>query len=142
MALTPAQKSQVYEIFGIPESGTGYIASQLTSLYGPAGESYDFNAVVTMLNLRLDALSTLEAAAVLAGSTGGETRLTALLSRWTTLTSYDPLQVNEASGAKGTLVDYPKERKNIRKAMCNIIGFSCPAGGFETEQRSAYGVTR
>ncbi len=130
MALSAAQTSQLYEVFGLPQGGLGYDAAQVANLWGPAGEAYDFTAHVTALTTKLAALSASQ-----------ETRVTTALTRWDVITSYDPLKIHRSTtGGEGTIVDYPAEREAIRQTIGNVIGYYVPRGGFVAEiQRAAGG---
>lgn len=132
MALSATNIAKTYRIFGIPQNGNAFVAFNLTSLYGPSGESFDFSTIVTALNTKLAAISAEQ-----------QTLIEALLTRWDSITSYDPLTVGKSgSGASGDLVNYPKERSAIRMELCNIIGFYCPEGGFHAEHSQGAGVSR
>ena len=136
MALTAAQITQVFEVFCVPQGGAATAVIAVSSRSGGIAieqattEAYEFAAVVTDLTAKLAALTAT-----------GETRVTTLLTRWDTLTSYDPLRIHKASGgAEGEIVDYEKERCNIRAALANIIGFAVPGGGFAAEARRNFGA--
>lgn len=132
MTLTADQISQTYEIFGIPQGGTAFVASKLISLFGPSGESYDFSIVITALNTKLAALTTNQI-----------TRVEVLLTRWLEINGFTPLRVSKgSSGAEGELVNYENERNNIRRLMGNLIGFACPEGGFIESLQAGQGNNR
>jgi hypothetical protein len=125
MALTAAQITQVYEILGVPQDGTGEIFGAVASIFGPEFETYDLSAVVAKINAKLSALTAEQIA-----------RVTTLLDRHTTIGNSSPLQVNAASGgARGTLADHPAEREAIRSALGNILGIAVPSGGFVAEAK-------
>ncbi len=128
MALLADQTAQVYKVFGVPQAGASYIAYALSTLYGPAGEVYDHAAIVTALTARLAAMTSNQ-----------ETIITALLVRWEVLTDYNPLRVDADGGSRGVIVDYDRERRNIRKTLSNVIGFACPSGGFSMEASGGCG---
>lgn len=124
MALSAAQITQVFEIFGVPENGSGEVVAGLTTLFGPAGESYDLSAITALLNAKLSALSA-----------SLETRVVALLDRWDVVTSTSPLRLETVPEGRGTVVDHPAEREAIRNTLADLIGFVVPSGGFAAEAR-------
>ena len=127
MPLTAAQTTQIFEILGIPESGSGDVFASLATLFGPAHETYDMAGVVTRVNARLAALSGTQLA-----------RVSELLDRHTTISATSPLSVAQSSAGKGTLVHHPAEREAIRHALGNILGIAVPAGGFMAEARRLF----
>jgi len=131
MALSAAQKTQVLEILGIPELGTGVSYPELTGAFGAGGEAYDMFRVVTQVSSLISAMSASQ-----------EDRVVALLTRHAAITSSSPLQVTGAAGGvRGVLVDHPAEREAIRAAIGNIVGVAVPSGGFVAEAgRRARGV--
>ena len=126
MALTTAQTTHLFEIFGIPQNGAGDIFASVVTLFGPEYETYDLSGIVSKLNTRISVLSAAQ-----------EARITALLTRWDTLTSYNPIKLEQAGDVQGTIADYEQERANIRKALSDILGFSTPSGGFAAEAKRA-----
>ena len=122
MSLTAAQITQVYEILGVPQDGTGEVFGSVATLFGPAFESYDLASIVTRVDAKLAGLSASQ-----------ETRVTALLARHAAISASSPLKLKAASGAQGTLVDHPAEREAIRVALGNILGIAVPSGGFVAE---------
>ena len=124
MPLTAAQITQVFEIIGIPQSGSGDVFSSVATLFGPEYESYDMTSVVTLVTERLNALGDTQIS-----------RVSTLLDRYTAITATSPLQVGESAGARGTLADHPAEREAIRAALGNIAGVAVPSGGFFAEAR-------
>src|ERR1043165_1361684 len=122
MALTAAQITQVYEIFGVPQNGVGQIVGAIATPFGPGFDSCDTSALVTAIDARLAALTTSQLA-----------RVNSLLTRWDAITSSSPLRVEGSSGARGTVADHPAERALIRTALSNLIGVAVPAGGFAAE---------
>jgi len=129
MSLTAAQITQVYEILGVPQDGTGEIFGAVATLFGPEYETYDMSAIVSKIDAKLAALTSEQIA-----------RVTTLLDRHTTIGNSSTLQVSAAAGgAKGTLADYPAEREMIRSALGNILGVAVPSGGFVAEAKRAQG---
>jgi len=122
MALTAAQITQVFEILGVPQSGSGEVFGSVATLFGAEFESYDMAGVVSRIGARLAALSAEQIA-----------RVTTLLDRHTSITASSPLQVSEAGGARGVLANHPAERAQIREAIVNIVGLAVPSGGFAAE---------
>lgn len=122
MPLSNAQITQVFEIFGVPQSGSGDVASQVASVFGPVSNAFDFAAIATKLNDRLAALSDTQTA-----------RSGTLLARWDALTSSSPLRITQSAKANGVFADHPAERAAIRTALTNVIGFAAPSGGFAAE---------
>lgn len=120
MGLTAAQTSKVHQIFGLPEIGTGFVGYQVVTIYGPFGEEYDFTALTTELAARCSAL-------------GSEpvTRAGVVIAEWDVIGSTNPLTISKASGgSEGEIVNYPKQRENIRQELAKILGFVVPVGGF------------
>ena len=125
MSLTASQITQVYEILGIPQDGSGEVFASLATLFGPAFESYDMSAIVTKIDAKLSSLTTEQI-----------DRVTALLDRHSAIGNSSPLQVSASSGgARGTLADHPAERETIRNALGNILGIAVPSGGFMVEAK-------
>lgn len=123
MPYDDTKRAQVFEIFGIPQGGAGFGVSNISTLFGPYGEPYDFSKVVTELNTKLDALT--------AYST---TRLDTHLSRWTEIGGTSPVVVTKTPAGEGLFADHPAEREDIRRSISNIVGFYAPFGGFSMEQ--------
>lgn len=129
MALTAAQTTQVFEILGIPEDGTGEVFASVATLFGSEFESYDMSAIVDRIGDKLDALTASQ-----------EARVTELLARHTAISATSPLQVRGSAKATGTLADHPAEREALRVALGNVLGLAVPSGGFMAEaQRLARG---
>jgi hypothetical protein len=125
MALSAAETTLLYELFGIPEANDGYLVSQLTSLMGAFAETFDWTAVKSALDARL--------ATMAADGTGREARVQAHLASYSSI-AQDPMSINRgATGAEGLLVDRPREVEYLRDACATIIGFAVPSGGFVRE---------
>ena len=122
MALTDAQATQIYDIFGIPQSGSGTVISAVATIFGPVCENLDMSALVTRIDAKLAALSTEQIA-----------RITALLQRWDAVTSTSPLRVTQSGATRGIAADHPAERVAIRSSLSNLIGVAVPSGGFAAE---------
>ena len=124
MALSTDQIAQYYEILGVPQQGAASNAPIVASFFGPFYEAYDFSALVTAIDARLAALSTAQC-----------TRVGTHLTRWDTIGGTSQLSISKGtSGAEGTLVNYPAERIEIRRALAKIIGFKCPENGWLSSQ--------
>src|SRR6185295_8488421 len=122
MALSAAQITQVYEILGVPQSGSAEIVGAMATPFGPVCDSCDLSALVTRIDARLAALSTTQIA-----------RVSSLLTRWDAITSSSPLQVSGPGHSGGTVADHPQERANIRREIINLVGVFVPNGGFANE---------
>jgi hypothetical protein len=130
MSLSAAQITQVFEVLGVPQNGSGDVIGSVATLFGPAWETYDVSSIVTRVNARIAALTSAQ-----------ETRVAGLLERWDAIGATSPLHVVEAADARGTLANHPAERAAIRYALANIIGVAAPSGGFAEEaQRLAGGA--
>jgi hypothetical protein len=114
MALTSAQTTQLYEIFGVPQSGVGRVANTFADLSGSLTVRVDLSYTETSAAL---------AAAIAALSEAQITRVAALLTDWDSIGSQSELAVSADGGTSGTLVDHAKRRANIRDALANILGF-------------------
>lgn len=124
--LTPDETTRLFKIFGIPQNGTGFVAGRIISLYGPAGNVYDFSALVNQLN------------ALLAGISATQyTQIQAQLTEWENITDYSELSVSADASTQGRLVNHDLRRRNIRRTLSNIIGFYVPADGFFTDAGAA-----
>lgn len=112
MALSAAQKTQVYEILGLPQNG---IFVNVISLgpYGPIVDTNTFTAVITLINAQLTALSAEQI-----------TRVAILLDRWTAIGSTNPQAITDKAGS--TITDYEAERAAIARGLKNIIGVQTP----------------
>ena len=129
MALTAAQTTQVFEILGVPQDGTGEVFASVATLFGAEFESYDMAAIVDKIGDKLDALTASQ-----------EARVVELLARHSAITATSPLQVSGTNAARGKLADYPAEREALRTALGNVLGLATPSGGFMAEaQRLARG---
>lgn len=109
MALTAAQTTQCFEIFGIPETGTSITIGSIQSIYGANIAVYSHAAAATRM------------AAILAALTATQiTRVTTLLDRWTAITGTAPSKINDDAGS--VCADYPAERAAIREQLEKITG--------------------
>ena len=124
MPLTAAQITQVFEILGVPQNGSGDVYPSVATLFGPSFESYDMSAIVTRIGAKLAALSATQI-----------TRVTELLDRYTAITATSPLQIHQSDGSAGVIVNHPAERETVRTALGNVLGIAVPAGGFMAEAR-------
>jgi hypothetical protein len=132
MALTAAQTTQVFEILGVPEDGTGEVFASVATMFGAEFESYDMAAVVAKIGDKLEGLSASQ-----------EARVAELLARHAAISATSPVKVRGSAKASGTLADHPAEREAIRVALGNVLGVAVPSGGFLAEaQRAARGGGR
>src|ERR1043165_3485060 len=81
MPLTAQQTTQIFEILGVPQDGSGDVFASVATLFGPAYETYDMAAIVSRINAKLAALTATQI-----------TRVTELLDRQTAITATSPLQ--------------------------------------------------
>ena len=130
MALSAAQVTQVYDIFGVPQGGSGAVISAVATVFGPVCDVLDMSALVTAIDAKLAALSAEQI-----------TRVTALLARWDAISSTSPLRVTQSASTRGIAADHPAERVSIRAALSNIIGIAVPSGGFAAEAARANQAT-
>ena len=126
--LTADETTRLFKIFGIPQNGTGFVAGRIISLYGPAGNVYDFSALVTQLNALLNAVTATQ-----------YTQIQAQLTEWENITDYSELAVSADNNTAGRLVDHDRRRRNIRRTLSNLIGYFVPADGFFTDASAASG---
>ncbi|HYF49514.1 MAG TPA: hypothetical protein VEJ63_08915 [Planctomycetota bacterium] len=124
MPLSATQTTQVFEILGVPQDGSGDVFASVATLFGAEYETYDMAAIVSRINTKLAALTATQI-----------TRVTELLDRFTSITATSPLQVEASSAGQGVIVDHPKERDAIRVALGNVLGIAVPSGGFMAEAR-------
>jgi hypothetical protein len=133
MALTAAQITQVYKVFGLPQSGSGALVFTDLAPRGTVVSTIDMNQPATALSQRLAALTAEQ-----------ESEVGALLQEWAGITDYSELRVNaEGRGegrAAGRLADDEARRENIRRTLGNVIGFYAPPGGFARVASEACGV--
>ncbi len=122
MSLSAAQITQVYEIFAVPQNGSGAIVSAIATPFGPVMDVCDATAIVTQIDAKLAALTDTQI-----------TRVSTLLTRWDLITSTSPLSVSPTNAKHGTAADHPAERAAIRTALSNLVGVAVPSGGFVAE---------
>ncbi len=115
MAIDATKTTKIFQILGIPEGGLGYESQHLATIFGPSGESYDFAAIVSALNVKI-------AAAALSATI--TVQIEALLTRYDAISPTSVIQIHKSStGAEGNIVDHPKERRLIKKELINLLGF-------------------
>ena len=122
MALSTANVTKVFKLFGLPQRGYGYVAEPLIRGLTPSGAEYDFTELTAKLTAVLATLSATQ-----------QTEVEALLTEWDAVKDYGTLEVLSDSGAQGTLVSHSRERKQIRAVIANLIGFHVPTLGFAAE---------
>ena len=128
--LTPNEVALFFEMYGVPQTGNAFAASQISTLYGPAGEPYSFTTLTQQLTTCCIAMKPPQVA-----------RLRIKTRRWDEIGSSRQVRITKsANGTEGILQDDIAERKEIRKVCGNILGFWSPPGGFYMEkQRSTCG---
>jgi hypothetical protein len=125
MALTAEQRTQVFEILGIPESLAGWVLVDVTGEVGPGSATTDLSAMKDLIDGFLNVLTATK-----------EARVVELLARYAAISASSPLQVRGgAGGARGVLVDHPAERELLRDALSTVIGVVVPQGGFVAEAK-------
>lgn len=122
--MTSATRTKVFLIFGVPEKNTAFVAQPLIHGLGPAGATYDLETLKAQID-----------AACAAVTAEQDAEVTALVTAWDAVTPYRELKVTGDGGSTGTLLDDDKRRKNIRRALSNLLGVAVPSGGFEAEAR-------
>lgn len=138
MAFTAAEKSTIYEVFGIPENG--YSVNTLSLVHAPYSNvgvwnpTYNTGDFTTLLASIATQITRVEAIATC------EVRVRALLTRWDEIGTSSMTTVEKSpSGAEGSIFDAEKERQNIRVRLSNLVGVSVPKGGFLAEIEATYG---
>ena len=133
MALTAAQITQVFKIFGLPQSGSGALVFTDLAPRGTVTSTFDMSQPAAALNEKLTGLSAAQ-----------ESEVRALLDEWSGITDYSELRVNaEGRGegrTAGRLADDAARRENIRRTLGNLIGFYVPPGGFVAVAAQTAGV--
>ena len=121
--LSAAQITQVFKIFGLPQSGAGALVFTDLAPRGAVTSTFDLSQPVAALNAKLASLSLSQ-----------ESEAAALLNEWASITDYSELRVysqgKDAGRAAGRLADDEVRRENIRRTLGNVIGFYVPPGGF------------
>jgi hypothetical protein len=133
MALSSTERETAFHIFGIPKGAAGFSVDILASIFGPAGTTFDFTAVVNKLTALLDTVDT---------SADRIAMVQALILEWNTITSYSETEVYQGAGSGGVLAHDERRRQNIRDRLGDLIGFACPTGGFMAEIRGRKGSFR
>lgn len=131
MAFSTTQKTQIFQIFGLPEHGTMRVVHQLSSMWGTHAESYDLSGAVTLLNA---AIADCEAnAAALA-------RAQAILTEYyTTIGESSQMRVTADGTSSGTLMDQPAQLAFYRDQLSTVLGFYMPKGSAVDELRRRLG---
>ncbi|MGD0093243.1 MAG: hypothetical protein ABSE73_25290 [Planctomycetota bacterium] len=121
--LTASQVTQVFKIFGIPQSGTGAVVFTDLAPRGTVVSTFDMSQPAARLGVILGSLTPEQ-----------EAEAAALLEEWANVTDYSEVRVNSegrgADRAQGRLADDQVRRQNIRLALGNVLGFYAPPGGF------------
>lgn len=129
MALTSAQIVQVFEILGIPKSGSGLIVTSLSHVPPSLADSWtstytegDFSEIVTKVSAALAALDSDQVA-----------RVQTWLTQWASICSYRSLKLNG-----DVQMDFQQEMQHVRDMIGTLIGISVPFGGFLKETQRQY----
>ena len=130
MALSSAEVTKVFKIFGIPQSGKAVLGKDNLLSRFPAVIEFDVTANVTKLNTILAALTADQVVEV-------QTQITA----WEAMGDSNPLSIAEDLNTKGTIVNYDKAREKIKETLSNIIGFVTGSPGFYQEAKSKFGMS-
>lgn len=121
MALTDDQKSQVFQLLGIPNKDTVFGAHVLMSIKGPGGELYTMKEIRSQITAAIAALTASE-----------ETLIAASLTEYLTIRN-EVMTVNQSAGGfSGKLLDSEATRERCRKEVALTLGVFVPAGGFES----------
>ena len=131
--LSTARVTQVFKIFGLPQSGSGALVFTDLAPHGTVASTFDMSQPAAALNEKLAGLSPTQ-----------ESEAGALLDEWASITDYSELRVNsEGKGegrTAGRLADDEARRENIRRTLGNLIGFYVPPGGFVAVASRTAGV--
>ena len=137
MAWSTLKTYKVFQIFGVPQGGSAFDATAISTLYGPFGEPYEFAALVTNFQTKITAA---------VADSDKVTLLETLLTRRDAIGPTSPVVINKSSGgAEGVIADHPGEREAIRRELGSILGVSAPKGGYMMERAynsGGYGVSR
>ena len=129
---TSLEKTQIFQHFGIPQNSNPYAVYAVATIFGSFGEPFATTTIVAQLNTALDAVTADQ-----------YTQIQEQLARLTAIGRTSQVRIMQtAAGSKGVIVDYPKEREDIRRELANIIGFTVPTGGFYAEKRASGGLSR
>lgn len=127
-AFTEDEQAQIFEIFGVPQGGSGVIVTSLSHLPPSLAAAWeatwsagDFSGVVTQILAHLNAATEAQ-----------RTRVRALLTQWTELAPTGTLQLRGA-----VQVDMAHELDRLRASLGNLLGVAVPPGGFLGEARRA-----
>jgi hypothetical protein len=131
--LTASQVTQVFKIFGIPQSGTGSLVFTDLAPRGTVVSSFDMSQPAARLGAVLSSLTPEQ-----------EAEAAALLAEWASVTDYSEVRVSsEGRGegrTQGRLADDRVRRQNIRSTLGNVLGFYAPPGGFAAVAAQTAGV--
>jgi hypothetical protein len=134
---TADERAQILEILGVPANGTSLqlIEAQmdpgLAETFKPTYNIGDFSTWITQIDIQL-ATNTTEQA----------TRARIHLAEWTAISPNKPLKVTSGVTGAGVLVDWEKQRANIRKHLASVIGIVMPWGTISDQAEQYYGKTR
>jgi hypothetical protein len=118
------------EIFEVPCSAEGFVVTSFThippvlsQLWSSTTTKGDFKQIMTGI-----------ARAINLASPAVVNRCRLHLARWDVIGSTNPSHLTESPGGSGpAVINYPKERANIRHRLSNLLGVYVPPGGFESE---------
>lgn len=111
MALSDTNKTIVYQILGMPQSGTAVIAQ--TVGFDPDTNYFSATDLVNKINTQI---ATLTADQI--------TLVNTILARWTEITSTSQQVIRDKFGSM--VKDDPAERAAIKRQVENIIGIKLP----------------
>lgn len=126
MAFSDAEKELIFQLYGVPRSGSASEITRIGDRFGPAYETYDCSTLVTLIEAAITAVN-LQAARLAACQ--------ALLTEAAAITNYSELKVNVSNGSIGVLADDQERLANIRKDLFRLMGVYGPKGGFVEECR-------
>ena len=134
MALSSANKSLMYQLFGLPQSGTAVYCDDLThkvtNTSGSANPSWgtmDFTGLNAQFEAQMAAMSATTQALV-----------EAQLATYSPIAT-SPMKVTVSQTSQGVIVDHVCEAEKIRDVVGNLIGFAAPRGGFTEYYSNLYG---
>lgn len=131
MAFSATETTQIFQMFGVPETGTVTVVHHMVSLWGPYAENYDLSGVVTALTARITAINANASALVMAQGV--------LTAYYTTVGDNSQVRITADGSTTGVLADDKAELEYYRTKLSNILGFFCPRGGYTQELRDRYG---
>jgi hypothetical protein len=123
-----------FSIFGLPRSGKANIVTSLTHLpptlsatWNPTYTVGDFSNVIALLNSTLTALPQAEV----------NNARTQVFPLWLQIET-SPMRLTSSGVEAGTVIDDCAQREAIRVKFGELIGFTCPFGGFTQSAKDSY----